>query len=207
MQKCWSSSVAHMHWYAKKILMMFYWQFPQFGTICDLCGSIEMTVKCTRVCYWIARPSNPGKQSNNTSRVRFTVISHTSGRSRFHRIHIVSKRNWDGAWLINLTQQSYLFLKFAVCSIALLNLNLKGRGMVALRRTLSLLRRCNCSALWCHAVWTRTVLWHNAWIGYKYSLPSLNRSRAIHKHQSHNGCAILHGIKCRPFQGHSFRNL
>ena len=25
---------------------------PQFGTICDLCGSIEMTVKCTRVCYW-----------------------------------------------------------------------------------------------------------------------------------------------------------
>ena len=56
-----------------------------------------------RDCYWIARPANwiarpakPGVQSSNTSWMRFTVTSHTPGRSRFYYIHIASKRNWDG---------------------------------------------------------------------------------------------------------------
>ena len=34
-------------------------------------------------------------QSNNTSRVRFTVISHTSVRSRFYHIHIVYKSMYE----------------------------------------------------------------------------------------------------------------
>ena len=65
---------------------------------------------------------SPGIQSSNTSRVRFTVISHTPGCSRFYHIYIVPTRNWDGACL------------FAIGSIALLNLgetyHLKGRDMV-----------------------------------------------------------------------------
>ena len=36
------------------------------------------------------------------------------------------------------------------------------------------------SALWPHAVWIRIVTSHNAWMGYEYSLPNLNRPRAIH---------------------------
>ena len=87
---------------------------------------------------------SPGVQSSNNSRVRFTVISHTPGRSHFYHIHIMSKRNWDGACLMNWTQQSYSFFKFAFCSIVLLNLgetcHLKGRVMVTLWRTLLLLR-------------------------------------------------------------------
>ena len=68
-----------------------------------------MTAKRTRLCYWIARPAKPGLQSSNTSRVRFIVISHTLGRSRFYDIHILSKRNWVGAFLMNLTQQCSFF--------------------------------------------------------------------------------------------------
>ena len=34
----------------------------------------EMTVKRTRLCYWIALPVEPGMQSSNNSRVPFTVI-------------------------------------------------------------------------------------------------------------------------------------
>ena len=67
----------------------------------------EMTVKRTRLCYWIARPAKPLEQSSNTSRVRYTVISHTSVRSRFYHIHILYKGNWAGFWLINSTQKSY----------------------------------------------------------------------------------------------------
>ena len=147
-----------------------------------------MTVKHTRLCYWIARPVKPGVQSSNTSRVRFTVISQTPGHSHFYHIYIVSKWNWDGTCL-NWTQQSYLFFKYAICSIVLLNLgetcHLKGRDILMLWRTLLLLRWYDCSALWRHAVWTRIVTWHNAWMGYEYSLPNLNRPRAIHRHKPH----------------------
>ena len=51
-------------------------------------------------------------------------------------------RNWDGFWLMNLTQKvtrSYIFFKFAICSIALLSLgetrHLKGRDMVECEST------------------------------------------------------------------------
>ena len=66
-------------------------------------GVCEMTVKRTKLCYWIARPANPGVQSGNTCRVRFTVISHTPMRSRFYHTHIMYQRNWDGSCLVNLT--------------------------------------------------------------------------------------------------------
>ena len=101
-----------------------------------------MTVKRTRLWYWIARPAKPGVQSTNTSRVCFTVISHTPVPSRFYHIHIMYKRNWDGSCPMNLTQKvtrSYIFFKFAICSIALLSLGetcrLKGRDMVTARRS------------------------------------------------------------------------
>ena len=100
-------------------------------------GGWEMPVKRIRLCYWIARPVKPGVQSSNTSRVRFTVISHTPVPPRFYHIHILYKRNWDGSWLMNLTQKvtrTYIFFKFAICSIALLSLgetcHLKGCDMV-----------------------------------------------------------------------------
>ena len=31
------------------------------------------------------------------------------------------------------------------------------------------------SELWRHAVWKRIVAWHNAWMGYEYSLQNMNR--------------------------------
>ena len=70
-------------------------------------GVYEMTVKRTRLCYWIARPVKSGVQSSNTSQVRFTIILHTLVRSHFYHIHIVYKQNLDGFCLINLTQKSY----------------------------------------------------------------------------------------------------
>ena len=73
-------------------------------------GVCKMTVKRTKLCYWITRPAKPGVQSSNTSRVRFTVITHTSVHFRFYHIHILYKRNWDGSWLMYLTQQIYSYL-------------------------------------------------------------------------------------------------
>ena len=109
-----------------------------------------MTVKCTRLCYWIARPAKPGVQSSNISRVCFTVISHTPVHSGFYHIHIVDRRNCDGSCLLNLTQQSCIFFKFAICSIALLNLgetcHLKGRGMVTVWCTVLLLCCYDCES-------------------------------------------------------------
>ena len=124
-----------------------------------------MTVKYTRLCYWTAKP---GVQSSNTSRVRFTVISHTPGRSRFYHIHILYKRNWDGSWLMNLPQKvtrSYIFFKFAICSIALLSLgetcHLKGRDMVTVWRAVLLLSCYHCGSTCHHYDVTRfeNVLW------------------------------------------------
>ena len=118
-----------------------------------------MTVKRTRLCYWIARPVKPGVQSSNTSRVRFTVISHTPVRSRFYHIHILHKRNWDGFWLMNLTQKCFIFFKFAICSIALLSLgercHIKGRDMVTVWRTLMLLSCYDCDSTHQHYDVTR----------------------------------------------------
>ena len=122
----------------------------------------EMTVKRTRLCYWIARPTKPGVQSSNTSRVRFTVISHTPMRSRFYHIYIMYKRNWDDFCLVNLI---YFALHiFQIRFIALMNLgetcHLKRRDLatvaddaVAMLLPLWL----HAAALWRHAVWIRIV--------------------------------------------------
>ena len=64
---------------------------------CDLSENArvcEMTVKRTRLCYWIARLAKPGVQSSNTSWVYSTVISHTPVLSGSYHIYIVYKRNW-----------------------------------------------------------------------------------------------------------------
>ena len=82
-------------------------------------------------CYWIARPAKPWVQSSNTSLVRFTVISHTSGRSRFYHIHTVSKRNGDGACLNEFDTTKLLI--FLICNLfhsvaeSWWNMSLKGK--------------------------------------------------------------------------------
>ena len=106
-------------------------------------------------------------QSSNTSRVRFTVISHIHVRSRFYHIHNVYKRNWDGPCLMNLTQNSYILFKWTICSIALLILgetcHLKGRDMVTVWRTVLLLSGYNCDSTHQHYDVTQfeNVLWRH----------------------------------------------
>ena len=113
-------------------------------------------------------PAKPGEQSSHTSRVRFTVISHTPVRSRFYDIHILYKRNWDGSWLMNLPQKvthSYISFEFAICSFALLSLgetcHLKGRDLVTVWRTVPLLSCYDCDSTRQHYDVTRFeyVLW------------------------------------------------
>ena len=67
--------------------------------------------------------------------------------------------------------------------------HLKGGDMVTVWQTV-LFQSCyrlrqHASALWRHAVWIRIVPSHNTWMGYEYSLPNMNRPRAIHKHDPH----------------------
>ena len=131
-----------------------------------------MTVKRMTLCCWIAWPAKPGVHSSNTSRVRFTVILHTPVRSRIYHIHILYKQNWDGSWLMNLTQKvtrTYIFFKFAICYIALLSLgktcHLKGRDMVTVWQTVLLLSCYNCDSTRQHydvtqfeyVLWRRTM--------------------------------------------------
>ena len=69
---------------------------------------------------WNARDCVTGLQSSNTSRVCFTVISHTPMRYRVYHTHIRYKRNWEDFCLVNLIY--LVFFKFAICFIALMNL-------------------------------------------------------------------------------------
>ena len=74
-----------------------------------------MTVKCTRLCYWIARPAKPGVQSSNTSRVHFTVISHTPMCILAFITHILCINGIEitFVWLIQYTLR-YIFFKFTI---------------------------------------------------------------------------------------------
>ena len=143
-----------------------------------------MTVKPARLCYWIARPAKPGVQSSNTSRVRFTVISHTPMRSRFYHTHMMYNRNWDDLCLFNL-----IYFALHIFQIRNLphcvhkswwNMPFKetrlGDGVVdnAVAMLLPLWLH---AALWRHAVWIRIVRSHNSWMGYEYSLQNMNRPR------------------------------
>ena len=151
-----------------------------------------MTVKRTRLCYWIARPAKPGVQSNNTSLVRFTVISQTPVCSRFYHTHYVYKQNWDGSYLMNLTQNSCSYLHiFQICNLfhcveSWWNMPFKGTwhgdGVMdsAVTKLLQLWQ--HASALSRHTVWICIVTSHNPWMGYEYLLQNMNRPRAIHKH-------------------------
>ena len=127
-----------------------------------------MTVKCMRVCYWVAWPAKPEVQSSNTSRVHFTVFLHTPLRSRFNHIHIMFKQNRDGSCLMNLIQKvthSYMFFKFTICSIALLShgekCQLKEHYMVTVWWTVLLLTCYNCDSTHQHCDIMRFeyVLW------------------------------------------------
>ena len=135
----------------------------------------------------------PGVQSSNTSRVRFTVISHTPVRSRFYHIHILYKRNWDCSWLINFTQKvtrSYIFFKFAICSITLLSLgetcHLKGRDMLTVWRTVLLLSCYHCDSTRQHYDVTQfvNILWRRTMHEWVMNI-HYKTSRAIHKHDPH----------------------
>ena len=69
------------HCYQTMILRSFGWEHILQRECPGVC---EMTVKRTRLCYWIARPVKPGVLSSNTNRARLTVILHTPGRYRFY---------------------------------------------------------------------------------------------------------------------------
>ena len=110
-----------------------------------------------------------GVQSSNNSRVRFNVISHTPVRSRLYHIHIVYKRNWDGSYLMNLTQKSYSWFHifqirnlFHCVAESRWNMPFKGsrhgNGVVdgAVAKLLRLWQ--HASALWRHAVRIRIVM-------------------------------------------------
>ena len=156
-----------------------------------------MTVKRTRLCYWIARLAKPGVQSSNTSRVHFTVISHTPVRSRFYHIHIMSKK--ELRWLLfndfkarklivvtYFSNSQFVPLRcWVLVKHAIYKGTRHGNGVAdgAVAKLLRLWQ--HASALWRHAVWIRIVTSHNTWMGYEYSLPNVNRPRAIHKHHPH----------------------
>ena len=156
-------------------------------------GVCEMTVKRTRLCDWIARPATPAVASSNTSRVRFTVISHKPMRSRFYHTHIMYKWNWDDSCLFNLIYfalHMYQIRNWLHCvDESWWNMPFKemrlGDGVAddAVAMLLPLLL--HTAVLWRRAVWMHIVTSHNAWMGYEYSLPNLNRPWAIHKHNLH----------------------
>ena len=152
-----------------------------------------MTAKHTRLCYWIARPAKPGVQSSNTSRVRFTIISHTPMRSRFYHTHIMYTRNWNDCCLVNLIYSaSHIFeirnLRHCV-NESWWNMPFKetrlGDGVADDTVAILLPLWLHAAALWRHTIWIRIMTSHNAWMGYEYSLQNLNRPRAIHKHDPH----------------------
>ena len=158
-----------------------------------VCAKWHWNARRTSLCYRIARPVKPGVQSSNTSRVRFTVISHTPMRSHFYHTHIMYKRNWDGFCLVNL-------IYFALHIFQIRNLlhcvdeswwNMPfnetrlGDGVAEDAVAMLLPLWLHAAALWRHSVWIRIVTSHNAWMAYEYSLQNLNRPRGIHKHNPH----------------------
>ena len=89
--------------------------------------------------------------------------------------------------------RNYIFFKFAICSIALLNLgetyHLKGHNMVTVWRMVLLLSCYDCDCAYQHYDVTRFeyVLWRRTmheWV-MNIHYESLNRPRAIHKHNPH----------------------
>ena len=148
-------------------------------------GVCEMTVKRARLCYWIARPAKPEVQSSNTSRVRFTFISHTSMRSRFYHTYITYKRHWDDLCLFNLIY--FVLHIFHIRNLlhcvdkSWWNMPFKetrlGDGVADDAVAMVLPLWLHAVALWRHAVWIRIVRLHNAWMGYEYSLQNLGDSQ------------------------------
>ena len=153
-------------------------------------GVCEMTVKHTRLCYWIARPAKPGVQSSNTSRVRFTVISHTPMRSRFYHTHIMYERNWNDCCLVNLIfSASHVFeirnLRHCVDE-SWWTSHLKKHDLVTVWWTMLLLCCYNCYCMqqrydvtqFDYVLWRHTM---HEWV-MNIHFQNLNRPRAIHKH-------------------------
>ena len=100
-------------------------------------------------------------------------------------------------WLISYTS-SYIFFKFAICISVLMNLD---ETCHLKRRNMMWWLLLHVTALWRHAVWMRIVTSQNAWMSYEYSLPNLNRPRAVHKHNPHPletiGRMIMFGLTCQ----------
>ena len=116
--------------------------------------------------------SRPRVQSNNTSRVRFTVILYKPMHSRFYHTHVMYKWNWDGSCLVKLIYFVLHIFKFAICLIGLMNLgetcHLKRRDLVAVADdavAVLLPLWLHAAALWRHAIWIRIMTSYNAWMG------------------------------------------
>ena len=103
----------------------------------------KITVKHTRLCYWIAQPAKPGMQSSNNSWVLCTVILHPRAFSLLPHTFCIHRIEMALVWWVWYTF-NYIFLKFTICSIALINLDetchLKRCDMVTVWQTLLFLR-------------------------------------------------------------------
>ena len=145
-------------------------------------GVCEMTVKRTRLCYWIARPAKPGVQSSNTSRLRFThpcvlaFITHMLCINGIEMtfvwlirytfaLHIFPIRN-----LLHCVDESWWDMPFKETRL--------GDGVVdnAVATIVMLLPLwLHAESLWRHVFGIRIVTSHNAWMGYEYSLQNVSR--------------------------------
>ena len=152
-------------------------------------GVCEMTVKCTILCYWIARPVKPGVQSSNTSRVCFTVISHTPMRPHLNT-HILSINRIEMTFVCSIWYTlRYIFFTFTICFIALTNLGWRcGRQCCCYH--------CDCMQQHYDVMQFEYVLWrhtkhewamnihYKTWIAYGW-FTNIILTPSKHKHNPH----------------------
>ena len=153
-------------------------------------GVCKMKVKRTRLCR-SCNPVTPVECVSLTFRTHPCVLAFITHISCINGIEMAL------VWLIDILCVIYIFsiLNLLHClDESWWNMPFKGDDAVAMLLSLWL----HAAALWRHTVWTRIVTSHNAWMGYEYSLPNLNRPRAIHHNPMHksspprnNGACVI----------------
>ena len=126
-----------------------------------------MTVKHMRLCYWIARPASP--ECNPVTPVECVSLSfctHPCFLAFITHILCINGIEMTFVWLIWYTL-GYIFFKFTVCFIALMNLgetcHLKRHSLVTVLPTMLLLCCYHCDCMLQHYDVTQFeyVLWHH----------------------------------------------
>ena len=117
---------------------------------------------------WRSRECNPVTPMQCVS---LSFRTHPSVLAFITHILRINGNEMTFVWLIWYTLR-YIFFKFAIGFIALMNLGetcySKRRHLVTVWRTMLLLYcyHCDCMQQHYHAVWIRIVMSHNAWMGY-----------------------------------------